>query len=166
MADPYIGEIRLFGGQFAPRGWAFCDGALLRIIDNQPLFSLIGNIYGGDGENTFALPDLRGRVPVGQGRGNGLTERRLGERFGVAEVTLQVAEMPAHTHALNGSGAPGTTPVPGVPAVGPDAGYGPPDALMADGLAAEGGGQPHENRPPVLGVHYIIALLGIFPARD
>ncbi|MEZ4469144.1 MAG: tail fiber protein [bacterium] len=168
MADPYLSEIRMFAGDFAPSGWLPCDGRLLSVAENQALFSLIGTIYGGDGRQTFALPDLRARAPVGDGRGNGLTQRQLGEAYGVSAVTLLPNHIPAHTHGLVGSGAPATSPKPdgALPAVGPDPAYSAAaSTTMAGGLDPVGGGMPHENRPPMLGVGFIIAVVGVFPGR-
>src|SRR6266480_4776110 len=110
MAQPYVGEIRIFAGNFAPAGWMFCEGQLLPISENETLFQLIGTTYGGDGQSTFNLPDLRGRVPVHQGQGNGLSNYTMGQQGGVEQVTLATQETPAHTHPLVASTSPGTTP--------------------------------------------------------
>lgn len=171
-ADPFIAEIILFGGNFAPRGWAFCNGQLLAIASNQALFSILGTTYGGDGRTTFALPDLRGRVPLHPGTGPGLTTRQLGEKSGVERHTLSDAEMPSHTHkakAQQGNGSsenptgllPARNPA-GIPEYGATA-----DADMsAAAIAAAGGSQSHNNMQPYLGVNYIIALVGVFPSRN
>lgn len=167
MAEPYVGELRLFAGNFAPAGWMFCDGALLPISENETLFQLIGTIYSGDGQNTFGLPDLRGRVPVHQG--NGYT---LGETGGTENVTLTVAQVPAHTHALRASAAAGTNSAPGnavLAATGAVNSYGsstPDQAMTTDALARSGGSQPHDNMAPFLAVSYIISLFGIFPSQN
>jgi microcystin-dependent protein len=173
--DPFIGEIALVPYNFPPRGWAFCDGQIMSIAQNTALFSLLGTTYGGNGQTTFALPDLRGRVPihVGGGQGPGLSAYVLGEVGGAESVTLLMAQMPAHGHAVNASTANGTSDNPnnaimaknasGVPQYGMAA----PNAIMAPAaIAPAGGNQPHENRPPFTGLNYIIALEGIFPSRN
>lgn len=167
MAQPYIGEIRMFGGNFAPTGWMFCEGQLLPISGNEALFQLIGTTYGGDGQNTFALPDLRGRIPLHFG--NGFV---LGETGGVESVTLTVPQIPAHSHAfLASAGAASTKSAGGsVPASGAAAtitAYGtdaPTTPLHASALTATGGSQPHDNFQPYLCVDFIISLFGIFPS--
>lgn len=174
--DPFIGEIRIFAGNFSPRGWAFCAGQLLPISQNTALFSILGTTYGGDGKTTFALPDLRGRMPVGMGKGPGLTERALGEAGGQESVTLTEAQIPAHTHAITvaADSTVATTDRPqgalparnaaAIPAFGKTSNSTlAPNAATA---APAGGGAPHPNMPPFLGIGYIIALQGIFPARD
>lgn len=170
MAQPYVGEVRLFAGNFAPAGWMFCDGQLLPISENETLFQLIGTTYGGDGESTFALPDLRGRVPVHQGAGPGLQSYVLAESGGAEQVTLTPAQIPAHTHALRGNTAVGTGSAPGnavLAATGTVNSYGsgtPDQAMTAGALSAVGGSQPHSNMAPFLAVNYIISLFGIFPS--
>jgi microcystin-dependent protein len=165
MAQPYVGEIRMFAGSFAPLGWQFCDGQLLPISENETLFNLIGTTYGGDGQETFALPDLRGRIPIHQG--NGFI---LAETGGAESVTLTAAQIPLHTHPAAASANPGTGPSPGNAiwaASTTDALYapGPPaGALMADAVQPVGGSQPHTNLMPFLCVHFIISLFGIFPS--
>lgn len=164
MAQPYVGEIRLFAGNFAPLGWELCDGRLLPISENETLFQLIGTTYGGDGESTFALPDLRGRLPVHHG--NGLV---LAEQFGVEEVTLNVTQVPAHAHTVLVSGQPAMTssPVGATFAQGEDPLYAVPPAVSPTALMTTlpmGGNQPHENRQPYLGLTHIISLFGIFPS--
>lgn len=171
MATPFIGEIRLFAGNFAPLGWFFCHGQLLAIADHDTLFVLIGTIYGGDGQTTFALPDLRGQVPVHQGSGAGLTARLIGERGGAETVTLSTAQLPAHQHTQVGTLAPASA------AAGPGGGvlaatainvYGsgaPNVALAPAAIAPAGGGQPHDNMAPFLALNYIIAAFGIFPSQ-
>ena len=164
----------MFAGTFAPRGWAFCEGQLMAISENDALFSLLGTIYGGDGEFSFALPDLRGRVPIHAGEGPGLTPRRLGERGGAEEVALSVEQAPAHTHQLQCLTAPGDqrTPVANLPAAGATgvtALYGDNTAeaqMSTETIATAGVGQAHENRQPLLAINYIIALAGLFPSRN
>jgi microcystin-dependent protein len=168
MSDPYIGEIRMFAGNFAPAGWAFCEGQLLPISENDALFTLIGTTYGGDGESTFALPDLRGRLPIHQG--SGFT---LGVQGGAEEITLTVDQIPAHSHPLFASTANGTSPNPqgNVPAQTPT-GIAPyiqdvPSAGMAAGaIGPVGGSQPHTNFQPYLCLSFIISLYGIFPTQS
>ena len=172
MADPFVGEIALVGFHFAPADWAFCDGSLLSIADYELLFSLIGTMYGGDGVNNFALPDLRGRVPIHVGQGPGLSSYAQGQTGGAQQVTLTVAQVPAHTHAPMSKGATGdtTSPAGAVPA-GSSTGNplyqtaAPNRAMLAGALGNTGGGQSHENRQPYLGLNYIIALFGIYPSR-
>lgn len=172
--EPFIAEIKLFAGNFAPRGWAFCDGQLLPINQNQALFSLLGTIYGGDGRTTFALPDLRGRVPVHPGTGPGLSQYRVGEKGGAETVSLTVEQLAAHSHSLQASKQNGdTSDTPGASLAdskGSDRDYnksGTVDTEMSkNSIGATGGGQAHENRQPYLAVHYIIALQGIFPSRS
>ncbi|MFG6460231.1 phage tail protein [Roseateles sp. DXS20W] len=170
MSDPYVGEIRLFAGNFAPNGWALCQGQLVAIAENDTLFSLIGTTYGGDGQSTFALPDLRGRVPVHQGQGLGLSPRTLGQTGGTETVTLQSAQTPSHSHAALGSTAAASLGAPGgnVLAVTTAASYGagPAATAMASSAisSAWGNPQPHENMAPTLTVNYIISLYGIYPS--
>lgn len=173
--DPFIAEIRMFAGNFAPRGWAFCEGQLLPISANTALFSLIGTTYGGDGRTNFALPDLRGRVPVGVGTGPGLSPTRLGELSGSENATLTTANLPSHTHSVTATTAAGTSNTPGgnVPA-----GTGLFDneyAVPTDGSATTmhpsmigntGGSQSFSIEQPSLGMHYIIAIFGVFPSRN
>lgn len=165
MAQPYVGEIRMFGGNFAPAGWALCDGQLLPISENETLFQLIGTTYGGDGQFTFALPDLRGRVPIHQGNGF-----LLAENGGAESVTLTVSQVPSHTHALMASGniGAGGNPANAVPAQSPSIALYEVDAPSASlnpaALAAAGGSQPHDNFQPYLCVNFIISLFGIFPS--
>jgi len=170
---PYLGEIRMFAGNFAPAGWAFCDGRILSILENDTLFTLIGTSYGGDGQNTFALPDLRGRIPVHMGSGSGLTTRVLSEKNGTEEVALTVNQMPAHTHVFTGttSTASATSPANGV--VGAPANidlYRPTGSLNAtmatNALVGMGGSQAHNNLQPYLCISFIIALYGNFPTQS
>lgn len=167
MAQPYVGEIRLFAGNFAPAGWLFCAGQLLPIAENETLFALIGTTYGGDGQFTFALPDLRGRVPLHQGSGY-----VLAETGGVESVTLTSLQLPAHTHALRASSAAGTGSGPGnalLAATGSVNSYGSGNAdqpMTAGALSSSGSSQPHDNMAPYLAVSYIISLFGIFPSPN
>lgn len=180
MSEPFIGEIMMVGFNFAPRGWAFCDGQLLPISQNTALFSLLGTIYGGDGRTTFALPDLRGRVPIHSGGGPGLSPYRQGQKGGVETVTLSAAQMPSHTHAAAGtakavSGSGNNTSPSGNnwAALARENAY---SSAAADGtMAADnvtvtvdntGGSQTHENRQPYLSVSFCIALVGIYPSRS
>jgi microcystin-dependent protein len=165
MAQPYVGEIRMFGGNFAPAGWMFCEGQLLPISENETLFQLIGTTYGGDGESTFGLPDLRGRIPIHQG--NGFI---LAETGGVEEVTLTVSQIPAHSHPLLGTTtvANDQFPGPNVPAqTATFDGYqsSPANVNMApQSIGPVGGSQPHTNFQPYLCISFIISLYGIFPS--
>ncbi|MEP6919710.1 MAG: tail fiber protein [bacterium] len=164
MAQPYVGEIRMFGGNFAPAGWMFCDGQLVPISEQETLFNLIGTTYGGDGQSTFALPDLRGRVPIHQG--NGFI---LGETGGVESVTLTTNQIPSHNHSFFGSLNPGTQDssvgfVPAASNVVKIYSASPPATNMAtQALGPDGGSQPHDNFQPYLCVSFIISLFGIFP---
>jgi microcystin-dependent protein len=166
VAEPFLGSIIIFGGNFAPRGWAFCAGQLLPINQNTALFSLLGTTYGGNGQTTFALPDLRGRAPIGFGQGPGLSNYDLGQQGGVENVTLTIPELAAHTHTQPASTAEETTnrPSNAFPAKG-GVYAGTSDTTMGAG-GATGGGQPHENRQPYTAMNYIIALQGIFPSRN
>lgn len=167
--DGYVGEIRWFPYNFAPRGFAFCDGQLLAVNQNDALFSLIGTTYGGDGTTTFALPDLRGRVPVHQGQGPGLSSRPLGQKGGQESVALTAGQMPAHTHALHAVDARGDSMSPADKFPGSGRAYhaGPPVHTLADSaLASTGGGQPHTNMAPYQAIHACISLVGIYPSRN
>jgi microcystin-dependent protein len=166
MANPFVGEIRLFGGNFAPSGWAFCDGQLLAIADNEALFSLIGTTYGGNGQTTFALPDLRGRVPVHQA-----PSFVIGSSGGQEQVTLTTVQLPAHGHPLLASSADGTTsdPTSSVFAENDARSFStaaPSTTLHASALTTTGGGQPHDNRMPYLALNFIISLFGVFPSQN
>lgn len=171
MAQPYVGEIRMFAGNFAPAGWMFCEGQQLPISENEVLFQLIGTTYGGDGQETFNLPDLRGRVPIHFGTGAGLQTYQLAESAGVEAVTLTVQQLPAHNHPAGAKNADGnsTSPVGGVPAINTTANaYGviPPQIGMnAANISSSGGSQPHTNFQPYLCVDFIISLFGIFPSQ-
>ncbi|GAA4167876.1 phage tail protein [Gryllotalpicola koreensis] len=163
--DPFVGEIRLFSIPFTPRGWAACNGQLLQISQNTALFSLLGTSYGGDGRVTFALPNLNGRVAVGQG-----DNWPLGQQAGEERHTLTVTEIPQHTHAAHvATSATQTTPSGALPAAGgsPQFTSGPgSDTFAPSELGLFGGGQAHENMPPFLALQYCIALTGVFPSRD
>jgi microcystin-dependent protein len=166
--DPFLGEIRLFAGNFAPRSWALCNGQIMSIAQNTALFSLLGTTYGGNGQTTFALPDLRGRVPVHAGQGPGLTNYDLGQQGGTETQTLTTSQIPAHTHALNASSNDETTnrPTNAVPAKG-GVYDGTLNATMNPGaIGATGASQPHPNVQPYTTLNYIIALEGIFPSRN
>ena len=171
MSQPYVGEIRLFAGNFAPNGWAFCDGQFLSIAENEVLFQLIGTTYGGDGQNTYALPDLRGRVPVHQGS-NGQSNYIIGESGGAETVTLSANQMPAHRHAMLAStSAAGATHGPSE-VLGSSATmklYGTGTPVMAmdpNAITQVGGGQPHDNMPPFVALSYIVSLFGVFPTQS
>jgi microcystin-dependent protein len=166
MSNPYIGEIRMFGGNFAPQGWAFCDGSLLPISQNDTLFALIGTTYGGDGQQTFALPDLRGRIPIHQGTGH-----VIGENGGSETVTLTTAQLPAHAHRLASGFAAmyGSPSGDAVADTGASAIYGTGAANVNMAPAASvdaGGNQPHNNLMPYQCVNFIISLFGIFPTQS
>ncbi len=172
MSEPFVGEIRMFAGNFAPRGWAFCDGQLLSVSQNDALFSLLGTIYGGDGRTTFGLPDLRGRVPIHAGSGPGLSPRRLGAKSGAEKVTLTVNQMPSHGHALQGTSAfvDQTTPQDRAPARSPAGDIWATDFspvnLNTASISKVGGSRSHTNLMPFLCIHFIIALFGIYPSRQ
>jgi len=178
LADPFVAEIRIFPFNFAPKGWAWCDGQLLPISQNTALFSLLGTTYGGDGRSNFALPDLQGRAPMHPGQGPGLSLHDLGETGGSDTVSLLESEIPGHTHALNASQGDGTERTPSV------SGNPPTGQLLATGIgisqyqtpgaqtnlddgvvAPSGGDQPHNNMQPYLTFYFNIALQGVFPPR-
>ena len=169
--EPFVGEIIMFGGNFAPRGYALCDGQLLPIAQNQALFSLLGTTYGGDGRTTFALPDLRGRVPVHQGAGPGLAPRPIGDKGGQERVTLSVNQMPAHSHVLKASTKAATATGPGgqVMAQANPVAYkdgAASTALAPAALGQTGASQGHPNLMPYLSINFCIALNGIYPSRQ
>ena len=172
MSQPFIGEIRMFAGNFNPRGWACCDGQLLAVSQNDALFSLIGTIYGGDGRTTFALPEMRGRIPIHIGSGPGLTSRPIGQRSGSEDVTItNPNHVPVHTHDLQGVSSPAASRDPGGNhlAIPPNVVHVPqnPDADMQIGSISPGNpAQSHENVMPFLVVKFIIALTGTFPSRS
>jgi microcystin-dependent protein len=172
MSNPYIGEIRMFAGNFAPAGWAMCDGQLMPISENDALFTLLGTTYGGDGQETFAVPDLQGRVPIHMGQGSGLSSYVIGEKAGIETVTLTAQTIPTHTHPAlcsTGSGSNTSNPAGGTWSVADTASYSatlPRGGFMgtsAINSTPAGGSQPHENMAPFLCVNFIISLFGIFP---
>ncbi len=175
MSEPFIAEIRIFAGNFAPRSWAFCDGQLLPVAQNTALFSLIGTTYGGDGRTTTALPNLQGRAPMHPGRGPGLTARRLGQKVGVETVTLSEAQIPSHSHTARAS----TATAPGAPTNTSSFGRAAPADrvyhhdtsanlvdLASSTLSTTGGSQAHTNLQPFLAINFIIALQGLYPSRS
>ncbi len=172
MSEPFVGEIRMFAGNFAPSGWAFCDGQLLAVSQNDALFSLLGTVYGGDGRTTFGLPDMRGRVPVHPGSGPGLTPRQQGERSGSERVTVVASQMPSHRHTLQASleGATEINPQAKVTAQSPTGDiYGNIETLenlSPQSVTSFGGSQSHDNVMPFLCIHFIIALFGVYPSRN
>lgn len=167
MSQPYVGEIRMFGGNFAPVGWAFCDGSPQSISENEVLFQLIGTTYGGDGESTFNLPDLRGRTPVHNG-----PNYVIGQSAGTESITLNVQQLPTHTHPMvaAGSAADAVVPTSGFPSFPPSLAMyfnSPPDAALNPlAVLPVGGSQPHENMQPYLAISFIISLFGIFPSQS
>jgi microcystin-dependent protein len=171
MADPFVAEIRIFGFNFAPKGWAFCNGQLMPLSQNTALFSLLGTIYGGDGKSNFALPDMTGNAPMHPGQGPGLSLHDLGETSGSDSVTLLQSEMPAHSHQLRGSEDDATFKTPaGFYAAGGNAMYAPDASgvntqMAFQALAPAGGDQPHNNMMPYLTLNFCIALQGVFPPR-
>jgi microcystin-dependent protein len=174
MADPFVAEIRIFPFNFAPKGWAFCDGQILPISQNTALFALLGTTYGGDGKSTFALPDLQGNSPMHPGQGQGLSLRDLGEIGGEETVTLLVSEIPVHTHIVNSSAILSTTSTPASNMVLSRSvngtAYGVLDntgtqVFGPEALAPAGGSLPHNNLQPYLVLNYCIALQGVFPPR-
>lgn len=169
MSSPYVGEIRMFGGNFAPAGWAFCNGATMAISENEVLFNLIGTTYGGDGQQTFNLPDLQGRLPMHQGTGAGLSPRTIGEQGGVETVNLTTNQIPVHSHlplSVSGSGNQ-STPQNGVWAGVTSSIYtsNAPNTPFNNTLGGNtGGSQPHDNLMPYLTITFIISLFGIYPS--
>ncbi len=176
MAEGFIGEIRMFGGNFAPKGWALCNGQILSIAQNTALFSILGTTYGGNGQTTFALPDLRGRVAIHQGQGPGLSSYTLGEQSGSESVTMLQSQLPPHTHTVACNTGAATQPSPGgnLPAAPVDSqggagnGYAPTanGTMSPQTIGATGGGQPVPIVQPLLCVTFIICLYGIFPSRN
>ncbi len=179
MSEPFIAEIRIVAFNFAPRGWAFCDGQLLPISENTALFSLIGTTYGGDGRTTMALPNLQGRSPMHPGRGPGLTARRLGEKVGVETVTLTEAQIPSHNHQFTVSKDPGSSsniPTNQYPDQYLDQTSGRTEMYKNDptlnatfasqAISITGGSQSHDNMQPYLTLNYVIALVGLYPSRS
>ncbi|HYL76332.1 MAG TPA: tail fiber protein [Bryobacteraceae bacterium] len=166
MSSPFIGEIRMFGGNFAPQGWAFCNGALMAIDQNTALFQLIGTTYGGDGQTTFALPDLQSRIPLHVGPGFA-----LGQSGGAETVTLTTSQMPAHSHVPLGNSSVGTqsSPANGVWAqssLGEFSSAAPSSAMAPTAMGSSGGSQPHDNMMPFLAVNFILSLFGVFPSQS
>ena len=174
MSEPFIAEIRMFAGNFAPRGWAFCNGSLLAISSNQSLFSLLGTLYGGDGRTTFGLPNLEGRAPMHSGRGPGLTDRRTGESGGQENVTLSVAQIPTHQHQVTGRDVAGivleSDPEDNVWSRSNQDPYSDlpssDSTMSSEAFEERGQSQPHSNQPPFLTLNFIIALTGLFPSRS
>ena len=169
MSDPFVAEIRIFPYNFAPNGWAQCDGQLMPISQNTALFSLLGTTYGGNGQSTFALPDMRGAFPMQPGQGPGLSERLLGEFVGAEVVTLDASQMPAHTHTLvGGNSSAQVAPGSGTVGASPGKAYhpGPATGIAPSMLSDAGSGIPHNNLPPYLVFTFCIALQGIFPPRS
>lgn len=172
MSDPFIGEIRMFGGSFAPAGWAFCSGQLMPISENDALFTLIGTTYGGDGQETFGLPDLQGRMPIHAGQGPGISQNyQLGEKAGVESVTLSTQQIPVHSHALlaTNNSATSNNPVNNIYARSTGDVYTTtltPLNFNAAAVTPVGGSQPHDNMQPFLVVTFIISLFGIFPTQS
>ena len=172
MSQPYVGEIRMFGGSFAPAGWAFCDGQLVPISENDTLFNLIGTTYGGDGQTTFALPDLRGRAPVHMGTGGGGIYA-IGQSAGSETVTVTTQQIPVHSHFFQASNQTASANDPTGTTLGQtitgsalySAVVGPTVAMSPSAIAQAGGNQPHENMQPFLVVSYIISLFGIYPSQ-
>ncbi|MGZ8843280.1 MAG: phage tail protein [Pyrinomonadaceae bacterium] len=170
MAQPYVGEIRMFAGTFAPAGWMFCDGATLPISENETLFQLIGTTYGGDGQETFQLPNLQSRVPIHQGKGPDGNTYVLAEAAGVEEVTLTTQQIPIHTHAFLGSSTAATLTSPSGSVLGTSAQVDyltiaqATVALNVNAITPVGGSQPHSNLQPFLCINFIISLFGIFPS--
>lgn len=173
MADPFVAEIRIFPFNFAPTGWAWCDGQLLPLSQNTALFSLLGTTYGGNGKSNFALPDLQGNVPMHPGQGPGLSLHDLGEMSGSETVSLLESEIPAHSHTVQAQGAPADTNLPSGNAIARVIGASPYRApagaplvpMAGEALAPAGGDQPHNNLQPYVTFYFCIALQGVFPPR-
>lgn len=172
MSDPYVAEIRIFAGNFAPQGWALCNGQLMPISQNTALFSLLGTTYGGDGIRTFALPNLQGCVPVNFGQGPGLSDYVLGESTGVPNVTLQQTQMPTHGHTLQAHPGPANNTQPSGNSLARPTNTSiysnalPNESMGAAAISVTGSSQPHDNMQPYLVLNFIIALQGIFPPRN
>lgn len=179
MQEPYLGDVRMFGGNFAPRTWAFCDGRLLSISQNSALYSLLGTTYGGDGITTFALPDLRGRVPVGQGQAPGLSNYVMGQRAGTEQVTLLMSNLPSHNHGLFATQQDANTSTvgstvltgtakaaQGTPHLYTALASGTPTGLASAAISMTGNTQPHDNMMPTLTLNFVIALQGVYPSRN
>ena len=167
MSQPFIGEIRMFAGNFAPVGWSFCNGAIIPIDQNDALFNLIGTTYGGDGQTTFALPNLQSRVPIHVGPGFA-----LGQSGGAESVTLTTSQIPAHSHVPQGDSGAATLPGPGSNVwaanntLTPYANVAPTDAMAANAIGSSGGSQPHDNMIPFLCINFILSLFGVFPSQS
>lgn len=172
MSEPFVGEIRMFAGNFAPRGWAFCEGQLLAVSQNDALFSLLGTIYGGDGRTTFGLPDMRGRIPLHQGTGPGLSPRRLGSKSGSERETLTTNQLASHTHDWNANTADADQSAPQGRVLAKAVAIrfwepaGQDASLASPTIANTGGSQSHNNLMPTLCINFIIALVGIYPSRN
>jgi microcystin-dependent protein len=173
MSDPYIGEIRMFAGSFPPVGWMFCDGQLIPISENDALFILLGTTYGGDGQETFALPNLQSRVPIHAGQGPGISQNyQLGESGGVESVTLNTQQIPSHTHPMLASLNTATAQQPASNVIGKSTSIDmfinaqPSTPLAPSAITPVGGSQPHDNMQPYLTISYIISLFGIFPNQN
>jgi microcystin-dependent protein len=171
MSQPYVGEIRMFGGSFAPAGWALCQGQLMPISENDTLFNLIGTTYGGDGQETFGIPDLQGRIPIHAGQGPGISQNyQIGEKAGLESVTLSTQQIPIHNHGWLASNDPSNSLLPASNVVSTPLNITPyfagnaSVALNASSLQPVGGSQPHDNMMPFLCVSFIISLFGIFPS--
>jgi microcystin-dependent protein len=170
MGEPFIGEIRMFGGSFAPNGWVFCSGQLMPISENDALFTLIGTTYGGDGQETFAIPDLQGRVPLHAGAGPDGNTYQLGEKGGVESVTLTIQQIPSHNHAVIGSKTTAVSQLPGGNVAAQSTGQvytsaNSPINLSPQSIQPVGGSQPHENMQPYLVISFILSLFGVFPTQ-
>lgn len=169
MSTPFLGEIKLFSGNFAPKGWAFCDGQLLPISQSTALFSLLGTTYGGNGQTDFALPNFQGRVPIHWGQGPGLSDYPIGQAGGSATETVTISQLPAHVHPIATTSAAATTGTstggPALAVASTDV-YGTAVNMANMGSQLVGGGQPHSNAQPYLGLSFIIALFGIYPSRN
>ncbi|MCB1869200.1 MAG: phage tail protein [Gammaproteobacteria bacterium] len=171
MSDPFIAEVKIFAGNFAPRSWAFCNGQLLPISQNTALFSLVGTTFGGDGRTTLGLPDLQGRAPMHPGNGPGLTGRRLGEKVGRESETLTAQQLPSHSHTLNAASnatqaGPGSGVSVGTAPMYNAGGTSQPMAAAAIGSAGAATVQPHNNMQPYLALNFVIALQGVYPSRN
>ncbi len=175
MSEPFVAEVRIFAGNFAPRGWSFCDGQLLPISQNTALFSLIGTTYGGDGRTTTALPNLQGRTPMHPGNGPGLTSRRLGQQVGAPAVTLNATQIASHGHSTHGVDRDANSGDPAGRMLGntsedfyanPEDHAGKGISMSPAGVQNQGGGQSHNNLQPYLALNYIIALVGLYPSRS
>ncbi|MBZ4024116.1 phage tail protein [Rhodobacter sp. TJ_12] len=171
MSEPFLGEIRMFAGNFAPREWAFCDGQLVSVAQYDALFSLLGTAYGGDGRTTFGLPDMRGRLPLHQGTGPGLSPKRLGSKSGAETVTLTVNQLPSHDHNFIASTAQAEYDAPQDRVLASVSGFSPYESeiqsvsMNQGSVESVGGSRSHTNMMPSLCVHFIIALFGIYPSR-